>query len=408
MLVKTGKTILTRFDFILMKKVNNSKAITFNFVKKLLQPKVYDRVKEILYKDITKPLVVEFDITSNCNQNCVTCISQRLLNKGEIPLSRIKSLLELFSLAGVKATVFTGGGEPLLHSEMPEPLHYAKKLGFESGLITNGTMLYKYADRLPGILSWLRVSMDASEPEKYHLLHYKDTAGKKSKIFQRIVNSMENFSKKKGESRLGFSFLAYIGKHWSGSIYDNVSQIYSACKLAKNIGCDYFELKPSTNQNHSLFLTQNELSSLNAQFKACKKLENDAFSVYSSESLQNFLLKKINSGDKEFLQEKFYTECLVAKLRTMVTPDGVFPCPYFRGNKELGHLVNLKKKNLTLYDFSKILKGISTDVNPAVDCNFYCIRHKQNVILHKLISDNLPIDDFLIDMNDVEKVDIFI
>ena len=97
------------------------KTITFNFISKLFQPQVYERVNEVLKKDTAKPLVIEFDITSNCNQNCVACISRNLLSKGEIPFPGIKSLLDLFSFAGIKAIVFTGGGEPLLHSEMPKP-----------------------------------------------------------------------------------------------------------------------------------------------------------------------------------------------------------------------------------------------------------------------------------------------
>ncbi|MCP5108325.1 MAG: hypothetical protein GY950_33370 [bacterium] len=384
------------------------KLITFSFIKKLFQPYVYERVTDVLKNDTAEPLVIELDITSNCNQDCAACISRPLLNKGEIPISKIKSLLDVFSAAGLKAVIFTGGGEPLMHSAMPEPFLYAKETGLSQGLITNGVLLDKFSGRIAGVLSWLRVSIDACEPRKYNLLHYNRSSGK-SNVFHNIIASMERFALIKGETRLGFSFLVFAGKQWSGSEYENISQISRACGIAKNTGCDYFEVKPVVEQNHTLSLNPDELARLSEQYDACKEMEDDDFTVYCSESLQNSLHMRKNAGEKEFLQEKTYSKCLVSKLRGMVSPEGIFPCPYFRGNGTFGYLIDLKKDGLTPGEYRKIMTRISRDINPAADCNFYCIRHEQNIILHKLLSGDLPQDKNLkIDPGEPAAEDLFI
>lgn len=382
-----GKTILTPFNV----DRTGARQITFNFVEKLFQTRVYERVEEILKKDTAKPLVMEFDITSTCNQNCAACISKVLLNHGEIPFSKIKSLLDLFSNAGLKAVIFTGGGEPLLHAAMPEPLLYSKTIGLDVGLITNGVLLDRYSRHFPGVLSWIRVSIDACEPGKYNLLHY-NRPSKKTNIFKNIIASMENFASKKKETRLGFSFLVFIGEQWSGSEYDNVSQIFDACGLAKNTGCDYFEIKPVVEQDHSLYLTRDELNRLSEQYRACKELVDDEFSVYSAESLQNVLEKRGDAESSEFRQAKDYSRCLVARLRTMVSPEGIFPCPYFRGSKKFGDFIDLTETPLTPDAYNNILNRIGKKINPSVDCNLYCIRHKQNIVLNKLLCNDLTPD----------------
>ena len=42
---------------------------------------------------------------------------------------------------GAKAITFTGGGEPMIHKDFYEILVTSKKLGFDCGLITNGSII---------------------------------------------------------------------------------------------------------------------------------------------------------------------------------------------------------------------------------------------------------------------------
>lgn len=358
--------------------------ITFNFTGKLFQPEIYDRIIKTLESNVTSPIVIEFDITSYCNQLCEECISQTLLNKGEIPCSQILDLLDIFKELGIKAIVFTGGGEPLLHSSMSKPLLYAKKTGFDLGLVSNGILLKKYTNDLLDTLSWLRISVDSGNPETYSLLHYGTTAY--SDIFYKIIEGMQSFAKKKVKTKLGFSFL--ISSHFENTCgYSNISEIYDACVLAKDIGCDYFEIKPKANKNHYLQLnSKKELYIIKKQYNKCKALADNDFRVFCSESLQDYLDKGLHFNDEYFVQNKTYTDCLVSKFRTTVTREGIFPCPYFRGDMNRGSQLNLAESYLSSYDFQNYLNSIYERIDPSRECKWYCIRHKQNLTLKFLFN----------------------
>ena len=107
--------------------------------------------------------------------------------------------------------------------------------------------------------NWTRVSMDAANEKTFQYL--RPSIGGQSK-FNHIIKNMESLAKiKKGI--LGYSFLVRTeadgmspkaaGTKESGKIeYSNVREIYDAAKLAKEIGCDYFEPKPSYDDDHNL------------------------------------------------------------------------------------------------------------------------------------------------------------
>lgn len=67
---------------------------------------------------------------------------------------------------GVKVIDFTGG-EPLLHREIGELLHEAKKLGFITTLTTNCLLYPKLAEKLRGKVDMLHFSLDSSNREMH-------------------------------------------------------------------------------------------------------------------------------------------------------------------------------------------------------------------------------------------------
>jgi MoaA/NifB/PqqE/SkfB family radical SAM enzyme len=69
--------------------------------------------------------------------------------------------------------VFKGGGEPTLHPDFPELVKKARSLGFEVGIVTNGSCLLKpgLAEALARWASYVRVSIDGPTPETHHRIH---------------------------------------------------------------------------------------------------------------------------------------------------------------------------------------------------------------------------------------------
>lgn len=376
-------------------EVQSNHKLPFDLIGKLFQPYVYERIiKGLRHKDVGYPIVIELDPTTNCNQKCQGCISNTFLNTGEIPLPQLQKLFDIFVEIGIMALILTGGGEPLLHTEISKVILSARKRELKLGLITNGKLLEKYAQTFDGSLSWLRVSVDAAKPEIYSALHY---GGSKtySDIFSNVIKGMKSFVKCKNETILGYSFLVHSGASMPDG-FSNIVDIYDACRLAKDIGCDYFEIKPRMDHRHFLCAySDEELLMMKDYYYACKELDDNVFRVYCAESLQDFLFKDMQFNEQCVSQRKLYTKCLVSKFRTTITKDGIYPCPYLRGNMLKGYAFAFNEHFLNAIDFQQMFGIVSQCVNPSEDCEWYCIRHKQNLFLHSL-DHNLQAQSMLI------------
>ena len=77
-------------------------------------------------------------------------------------------LAEAYSL-GARAISFTGGGEPLTHKAFVDISDRCNDIGFDLGLITNGSLLL--SSKLEAVVDnyqWLRISMGGPTPTTYH------------------------------------------------------------------------------------------------------------------------------------------------------------------------------------------------------------------------------------------------
>lgn len=91
------------------------------------------------------PVLSEIAVTYRCNLACGFCYAACGCRKNEacpdLPVGRLKEVLDIISgEAGVPSVSFTGG-EPLLRPDLPELVAHAKSLGMWTNLITNGTLI---------------------------------------------------------------------------------------------------------------------------------------------------------------------------------------------------------------------------------------------------------------------------
>ena len=152
--------------------------------------------------------------------------------------------------------------------------------------------------------------MDAATKETFGKLRPSKTNGNK---FSHIVKNMEHLAKIK-QGKLGFSYL--IRSASSEAVADNIGEIYDACLLAKEIGCDYFEIKPSYNYKdnaaHTLIeYSAEEIESILEQLAKIESLGDENFKIIKAITLDDALAKKKRKQDKP------YTHCPVAELRTL-------------------------------------------------------------------------------------------
>lgn len=349
---------------------------TLSLVSKLDQDNVQERIKDLfLKKKKVGPWVIELDPTTACNLACHDCISANLLNQGGIEPERIKKLAIEFKNIGVKAVVLIGGGEPMAHKEFGNLVKIFSENDIHTGVTTNGTLLKKHMEVCANNCSWLRVSVDAGSEKIFQ--EFRPHASGKSQ-FNTVIQNMEEYSKTK-KGKLGYSFLILSKYNKAGELVStNAVDIINAANIAKDIGCDYFEVKPPFDIMHYLQKHSSEVVDItNDALKKIAKMNDDNFEV-----LAPFTIDDAMKNNSE--QPKTYSECLTADMRTVVSPSGVYVCPYHRGNLNM-RIGDINKKSFEDVWFGKQRKEVMEKLDPKKHCGFHCIRDGSNKYLRDLI-----------------------
>lgn len=338
-----------------------------DLVAKLYQRSLWPSIQRVARGEkLAAPLVVDLDPTTFCDLACPECISGELLNKGRFTDVRLEKLAHELVDAGVKAVILIGGGEPLAHPGTRRALEVLGPAGLKIGLVTNGTQLHRHAELLAEYASWVRVSMDAATSETYQLFR-PDRRGRSR--FSQVVGNMRALAPEmKGD--LGYSFLLMERDDGEGNtVASNYGEVEQAGRLAKDIGCRYFEVKAMFDMDHFVIARSDQLvEEVDAQVKALEALEGPDFSVVASSTMA-----ALRHGDPH-AQSKSYQRCNVAELRTLLTPSGAFICPYHRGNPQA------KLGDPVTQPFAELWANAKREaVDPSRDCGFHCARHQQNL-----------------------------
>ena len=341
---------------------------------KLAQKSLKGRIEELINNKgkSVNPWVIELDPTTACNLACHDCISANLLNQGGFERDRLKDIAREFKDFGIKAVVLIGGGEPMAHPEFGTIVDYFHDSGIHVGVTSNGTLIRKNLHTLANGTKWVRISIDAGSPEVFQ--KYRPHRSGKSQ-FNSIIEQMKELSKiKKG--KLGYSFLVLSMYSEDKKPETNATDIEKAAIVAKEIGCDYFEVKPSFDMMHFL-VTQSDYvnNTVDEQLKNIRKLEDENFKIISP-----YTLKESLSGSSKQIKE--YKRCLTAELRAVVSPSGTYVCPYHRGNLNM-KIGDSNKDSLKEIWNSKKREDVMNKLDPTKHCTFHCIRHKSNLVLEK-------------------------
>ncbi len=321
----------------------------------------------------SSPLVVELDPTAACDLACPGCISEDLVALGNrFSDERLMELGREFIDCGVKAVILIGGGEPLAHRKIGEFIELMGVNDVHIGITTNGTFIDRHLEAISEHSRWTRVSMDAATDEVFSIL--RPTKGGKSK-FDKIVANMRLLARYK-KGRLGYSFLIQTPADGAG-IVSNIHEIYDAALLARDIGCDYFEVKPTYQFRngvvHALMKQPEDLmKAAAAEISRLDELETRDFKILHAINLE-YSLRGAQAS-----QTKDYKACPSTHLRTTVTPTGVFVCPYWRGKEQM--LVG----DVNRGSFREVWEGsqrrkVMEQLDASRDCGFHCLRHETNM-----------------------------
>jgi MoaA/NifB/PqqE/SkfB family radical SAM enzyme len=285
--------------------------------------------------------------------------------------------------AGVKGVILIGGGEPLVHRSIGRVITTLSDGGVQLGMVTNGTLIDRHLDVLADRMSWIRVSVDAATRNVYDRFR---PSGRAESVFPKVVANLEKLARVK-RGRLGYSFLLMQRRNDAGIIIEtNYHQVFEAGKLAKSLGCDYLEVKAVFDAGHFIVNeTADDIRRVDEQLSKLDDIEDQNFRVLRSSTWND--LKR--SANRE--QPKEYSSCSMSELRTTITPSGVYPCAYHRGNKN-GMIGDVNEMS-----FSEMWRQAGTQrLDPRTDCRFHCARDSSNRAIEGMErgSPALAVDDY--------------
>lgn len=319
-------------------------------------------------KDIS-PIHVEISPTSSCNQRCIFCYRDFDGHKAktlseEVFIDLIKSMAEV----GVKSCLIAGDGEPLLNKATPDAVVLGHKLGIDMALNSNAVLLTdEIIKKVLPALTWLRLSIMSADEETYKKIH-----GVKKDDLSVAINNIEKCvtEKKKRNLKVTIGIQQVL-------LPENAGQIYQEAKLAKDIGVDYYVLKPFSKHNENAYNSSENLSEKYRQ--DLERAENLSDKNFTSIIRWNTFRDK---GKRE------YHKCYGIPFIAQIGADGGFYscCPFFYVERfSFGNLYKESfKKILAGQRRKKVIEDIVNNLDVHKECMTYCRHHQINKFLWDL------------------------
>ena len=279
-----------------------------------------DKMDQIRRGELITPLNIQWDLTNQCNLNCVFCFYHLYPltdwdRKATMDTTLVMELLGEVSRMGVRSIEWTGGGEPTLHKDWRAIFTRAATLGFEQALVTNGTLLKPGDMPLLAGFEWVRFSVDAATAETY-------VRTKGGDYFQKVIDNITLLLKvRKPENVIGFSFIVCP---------ENYMEIGKAASLAKSLGCDNIRFSLAMTPKHDA-LFEGIWSECVKQLDEARSLEDDHFRVFAFSN-------RINALSQTTLSH----HCHYCQFVAVIAPAGLYPCCRLKdeGKFNLGALDN--------------------------------------------------------------------
>lgn len=172
------------------------------------------------------PIHIQLEPTSICNLSCRTCsYREKVTNPRNLSFDDFKKIYD--NIRPVKLTL-SGVGESFLNPEIFKMIRYAKDNGTNVNTSSNGTVIYKMADKVVDSgLDLLKISIDADNGETYQKVRDAD-------LFDKVIEGVKEvvrLKREKGSELPYIRFQFVIQKA-------NYKEIPGVIKLAHDLGVD--------------------------------------------------------------------------------------------------------------------------------------------------------------------------
>lgn len=271
----------------------------------------FETTYRLLSDKPVNPVYVEYSPVGTCNHRCLFCAYDYIGYQSR-RLDRDKTIASIkdFAKSGVKAMLFAGEGEPLIHPNIDEFIETAHDNGVGSAIYTNGVLFTpKRSERILDKLTFIRVSFNAGNKESYAKVHQSDDF---DKVVENLKYTVEFKKKNNIKTDIGLQIVV---------IPENLDSIVNLAKLGGEIGVDYLAIKPfvqHNNQEGYQFSKNFSLDEVENILDEAEKYTTDSYKVIARKEA----FKKYH--------ERTYDHCLALPLFGVVLSDGnVYSCgPY--------------------------------------------------------------------------------
>lgn len=341
----------------------------------LLREKLYSK------KEIWKtpwPVRVDIDITQRCADNCYFCYSKQyaldsLYRNAEISLAHLDTIIKELAEGGTRSIRFTGGGEPLIHSEIHKILPMPKRYGLRSCIISNGNFFNEEINELlVSNIDHIRVSINSAKASTRQHLHKSSTKDNDlKKIFRQIrhiVQLRDALWPAQKRPLIWSTFLL---------LPENINEIYQAAQIMRDSGVDSISFRPLYHKLSRPFYDQ-ELKIIHAQLESALRL-------HLPPTFNVFIPRRDMTTVWNVSPKTQFPRCISCHLRTIIEATNQGPmikvCGLHRGTS--GENLGILRDGIR---FSKLWNSKKTEeiLSNRINTCDRCIDISMNITLNKI------------------------
>ncbi len=328
-----------------------------------------EKLRSFKHNRVTSPIFVRIKPTNKCNHNCPTCIYKpeyvgmhsSMSRKDELPKEKLLEVIRDLYVMGVKAALWSGGGEPLIYPHILDAFKKTRTHGIQQALVSNGQELRGKIVEEVANFEWIRISFDYYDKESFKKVRKANESG-----FDKILQNSKDFAKqKKPDCDFGSNFIV---------TKENCMHMFNMASRLKDIGYENIRFCPLWVSDLVQYHSGIELYVLNQINKCREELEDDNFKVYDS-----------YNTDPSF-QYSSCNRCYVMQTIPVIAADyGIYSC-HNKAYDKKGLIGSIKDKSFKDLWFSEESEKIFKTFNPIMMCKGHqCSSNKRNILITDIL-----------------------
>ena len=314
----------------------------------------FETTYSLLTDKPTNPVYIEYSPVGSCNHRCLFCAYDYIgYQSRRLDTEKTIASIEEFSKMGVKAMLFAGEGEPLVHPNIDDFILASYDSGVDSAIYTNGVLLTpKRVEKILDKMTFVRISFNGGTREIYNKVHQSDD-------FDKVVENIKfavNYKKTHNiETDIGLQFVV---------IPENIESVLSLAKLGGELGVDYLSIKPFVqhgDQKGYHFEQNYSLDAIEAILDEAEKYSTDEYKVIArKEAFRKY-------------HERTYDHCLALPLFGVVLSDGnIYACGPYLGDERFC-FGNIYENSVSEIYNGQRRKDILEFAKTKLDCKGECM-----------------------------------